>query len=121
MKLIVKTGDDAASGNIVEAGFDRFFITEGPTAINENDNENLILNAYPNPFSDETTIAYDMKTSFEGAMMVVSDITGRQIEKVYLSQSKGTIVINNLTAGIYFVNIINGNQISVPVKIVKTQ
>jgi choice-of-anchor B domain-containing protein len=119
MKLIVKTGDVASSGHIVEAGLDKFFVSESPSGIIENKENNISLNAFPNPSTSEISITYDLKNLHSLAVMNVVDITGRIIEKISIGQASGTIVLNKLTAGIYFINITNGSEVSTPVKIIK--
>jgi choice-of-anchor B domain-containing protein len=120
MKLIVRTADNPG-GHLVEAGFDQFSITNGNVAgVEEAEKENNMISVYPNPFSTETTVAYDVKSKLiSDARIVVTDITGRVIETTKISQQKGTIVLGGLNSGIYFVNIINGNETYSPVKIVK--
>jgi hypothetical protein len=121
MQLKVRTADNNP-GHIVEAGFDKFLINEGPTGIFENHSGNKsLINVYPNPFAEETTIAYQLKNKLvAGASVAITDITGRTVNAISLTQAKGTVVLNStMGAGIYFVRIINGNEIIEPVKIVK--
>lgn len=121
MQLKVRTADNNP-GHIVEAGFDKFLIREGVTGITENNSgNNSLINIYPNPFAEETTIAYQLKNKLvAGASVAITDITGRTVNAISLTQSKGTVVLNStIGAGIYFVRIINGNEITEPVKIVK--
>ncbi|MDQ3048573.1 MAG: choice-of-anchor B family protein [Bacteroidota bacterium] len=120
MQLIVRTAD-ISPGHIVEAGFDRFLINEGTTSVAENSISEISMNVYPNPFSNETTVAYDMKNrSMNGANMVITDITGRIIESLPLTMTNGEVKINpSVQAGIYFVRILNNEGGNVPVKILK--
>ncbi len=120
MKVIVRTAD-AAPGHIVEAGFDKFLISEGPTGINENSNVNTSIQVFPNPFTDETTINYELKSKLLlSASVAIIDIAGRVVNSIPISQLKGSVVLNpTISAGIYFVKLINGSEISAPVKVVK--
>ncbi len=121
MQLKVRTADNNP-GHIVEAGFDKFLINEGPTGISENNSKNTAsINVYPNPFAEETTVAYQLKNKLvAGASIEVTDITGRTIIVIKLTQTKGTVVLNStMGAGIYFVRVLNGNEIGEPVKILK--
>ncbi|MCE9539626.1 MAG: T9SS type A sorting domain-containing protein, partial [Bacteroidetes bacterium] len=121
MQLKVRTADNNP-GHIVEAGFDKFLINEGPTGISENNSKNTAsINVYPNPFAEETTIAYQLKNKLvAGASIVITDVTGRTVNAISLTQAKGTVVFNSTSgAGIYFVRVINGNEIGEPLKIVK--
>lgn len=121
MKVIVRTAD-APSGHIVEAGFDKFFITDGPSGVEEELMQNRVaIQVYPNPFTNETTLAYQLQNKLtSGASVVITDMTGRTINKMPVTQAKGTVQLNpSMNAGIYFVRIINGSEITEPVKIVK--
>jgi len=66
---------------------------------------------YPNPFTESTTIDYELKSA-EG-QLVVSDMIGRVIQTRQLTNSNGQITINDLpTAGIYFCTLIDGDKIA---------
>lgn len=121
MQLKVRTSDNNP-GHIVEAGFDKFLISEGPTGIAEsNTGNNTLISVYPNPFEEKASIVYELKNKLvEGAVIEIADITGRIVTSIVLSQINGTIALNSsLIAGIYFVRVINGNERVEPVKIVK--
>ncbi len=119
MKVIVRTAD-ASPGHIVEAGFDKFYIG-GTVGIAENNVGNNSVSVYPNPFTNETTIAYDLKNKLvAGASIAITDITGKIVISYELTQSKGNVLVNPfLTNGVYFVRIFNGDEIIKPVKILK--
>jgi choice-of-anchor B domain-containing protein len=119
MKVIVRTAD-AAPGHILEAGFDKFMIIEGPAGINEN-NLNNSVSVYPNPFTDETSISYDSNNSLAaGASVLITDVTGKQVARYELKQRKGVVNMSpSLSNGVYFVRIVNGDEQTKPVKILK--
>jgi hypothetical protein len=57
-----------------------------------------------------------------GAMLVIMDITGRIVETLPVTQTKGAVAFNaSINAGIYFVKLINGTEVTSPVKILKTK
>ena len=121
MQLKVRTADNSP-GHLVEAGFDNFLIKEGATGITENFAEdNGLMTVYPNPFSGETTITYQLKNKLaENGSIQITDITGRIIEIIALTKTKGTTIINpSMETGIYFARLINGNEIISTLKIVK--
>ncbi len=119
MRVIVRT-NDAPGGHILEAGFDKFQITEGPTAIAEYSNM-AVVSVYPNPFTDETSIAYELKGKLAAdASVIITDVTGKMIAKYNIVQSTGSVTMNaDVNAGIYFVRVFNGSEITAPVKIIK--
>jgi len=121
MKMIVRIVDKAA-GHVVEGGFDHFMITEGAlTGISEDAENKTAISAYPNPFTTETTIAYDLNGALsQHAVMNLMDVTGRIVQSIKLNETKGAIKLSSsINQGIYFVTIVNGNEHYAPVKIVK--
>jgi hypothetical protein len=121
MTLLVRTVD-ANPGHIVEAGFDKFLVSEGPTGISEHNTANTsLINVYPNPFTNETNIAYKLKSKLAaGASVVLFDVTGRIIETVPVSQAEGVVTMSpSVNSGVYYVRIINGDEITIPVKVMK--
>lgn len=123
MKVIVKTAD-VNPGHILEAGFDKFFINEGPVGIEEQHaTNNNVFKAYPNPFNDEITLSYQLtQQPVLGATVVISDIAGRRINEVPVSKQTGTIQLAiSVNAGVYFAHIVNGTEITKPLKIVKVK
>jgi choice-of-anchor B domain-containing protein len=120
MKVIVRVAD-AEPGHLVEAGFDKFLIHEGPSGVEETVRDRTTINVYPNPFSNETSIAYELKNKLStAASIVITDVTGRVVDMHLLSQARGTITINpKLTNGIYFVKVVNGDEHTGTVKVMK--
>ncbi len=119
MKVIVRTAD-AGPGHITEAGFDKFYITNF-VGINENIASNNSVSVFPNPFTNETSISYELKNSLTAnATLILTDVTGKIVATFGLTQAKGTIMVSpDLSAGVYFVRIANGGEITTPVKILK--
>jgi hypothetical protein len=120
MRLIIRTADNAP-GHLVEAGFDKFLISEGPTGISESTLFNAGLKAYPNPFTNQVTIAYNLTSSIvSNPSLIVTDVAGRIVVSQNIGQNVGSIVLNpDLSEGVYFVRIANGTELSSPVKIIK--
>ncbi len=119
MKVIVRTAD-ASPGHITEAGFDKFFITNF-VGINENAATNNSVKVSPNPFTNETAITYELKNSLSSnATIILSDVTGKKVATFALTQAKGTVMVSpELSSGVYFVKIVNGEEVTTPVKILK--
>jgi hypothetical protein len=82
-----------------------------------NNNFSLSQNA-PNPFTNETTIAYQLKTAAKSVSLVIYDVAGVKLfDKVQtnLGAGKYTVEVNNenFASGIYFYSlIVDGNQIT---------
>ena len=120
MKLIVYTAD-ANPGHIVEAGFDKFFISQSLGIAENTDNGNTAFSVYPNPITNETTITYELKSKLmPSASLIITDMMGRTISTIPVTQSKGTLALNSiLSEGVYFAKMVNGNEVSGLVKLVK--
>jgi choice-of-anchor B domain-containing protein len=121
MRLIVKTGD-TEPGHVVEAGFDKFYITEGPLSVSEiASNLKPLMRVYPNPFSGSTTISYALNNAIEAdARIVIIDITGRTVGQIALTKAVGEMELApNLISGMYFVQLLNGTEIAEPIKVLK--
>jgi len=101
MQLIVRVSDYDPAVNITEAGFDRFFVSEGDvTGLPEN-NQKLTL--YPNPFQDVIHIEGLLgETNF-----VLIDALGSEIQKGLLTQTESKILTDNLRSGFYML-LLNG-------------
>jgi hypothetical protein len=81
------------------------------------------FNIYPNPFSDEISIAYDDQIN-EALLIKIIDITGKTVfmETGQAEPAKnGILRINtkNIEAGLYFVQISGNNQVLYIGKIIK--
>jgi choice-of-anchor B domain-containing protein len=88
-----------------------------------NELDRVSINAYPNPFTSEITIAYEFQDKLlAGSSIQVMDMLGRTIDELEINQVKGSIALKpEINAGIYFVRVVNGNASSTPVKIIKTE
>ena len=101
MQLIVRVSDYDPDVNITEAGFDRFFVSEGDvTGIPEN-NQKFTL--YPNPFQD----AIHIKGLLGETNFVLIDALGSEIQKGLLTQTESKILTDNLRSGFYML-LLNG-------------
>jgi hypothetical protein len=119
MKVIVYTSDQANSGNVLECGFDKFFISDGGVGIAEPFNAGTV-SALPNPFNDEVIISYDL--NFPNSVLKVSDISGRTIEKNKIVQNSGNLKLGSeWEKGIYFITISNERGIHQSIKVIKAE
>lgn len=121
MRVKVRTAD-GLPGHIVEAGFDRFWIRDSVMiSVPEYAGWNNYVHVFPNPYSGSTNIDYHLANNVEaGAMLIVTDVTGRKISEIPVTAKEGNIELSaDLNAGIYFVKIENGAEVTQPVRIVK--
>ncbi|MEL6133749.1 MAG: tail fiber domain-containing protein [Bacteroidota bacterium] len=69
----------------------------------------------PNPFTEQTTIRYNLPQNFESAAMYVYDMNGRQINRFDNLSRKGSLTIegSTLDAGMYIYSlIVDGQEIA---------
>ena len=69
----------------------------------------------PNPFTEQTTIRYNLPENFESAVLFVYDMNGRQVNSFNNLSRKGSLTIegSTLDAGMYIYSlIIDGQEIA---------
>jgi choice-of-anchor B domain-containing protein len=118
LKIVCENGDNGATFDTYEAAFDFFRITDtNTTGANELGNE-ISIKAMPNPFSNQTQIAYDLPEN--GFSLNVYDLSGKLLENSQLDGTVGLASIGNkLQQGVYFVRLEKNGLIAKTIKIVK--
>lgn len=117
---------DAPQGNLVEGGFDHFRILDSLWTVGnysaELDQQDHRLNIYPNPSSASVTIEYHLSNDIStDAKIYITDVTGRIVSEMPVSSKDGIAAFNmNVSEGIYFVRIVNGNETTATIKLIKT-
>ena len=94
------------------------------TAVNKTiAEENNFIKVFPNPFYHSTRIEYKLSNSISAhAKMIITDILGKTVFEIALNNAQGIINFNELLVnGTYFINIINGNGIIKPLKLIKME
>jgi hypothetical protein len=81
------------------------------------------ISVYPNPFNGSTSVQYSLDAMpVNGAYIEVKDISGRIISTQNISTQSGTIQLGQeLSGGIYFVQLVNGTTVSPAVRLIKTK
>lgn len=122
MQIIVETFDNPP-GSIVEGGFDKFEVIEGPASVSYLKDNIASINVSPNPFEEHLLINYSIADgNIANAFIKISDVAGKTIIKENLTTSSGTLIVSNkLNSGIYFVNIQTSGGVSSALKVVKTK
>lgn len=111
---------DYNPGNLVEGAFDQFEIT-GELINNIKKDDAILSNlyAYPNPFSNDIIIDYNLKSYTTSSILYIKDLMGRIVLRQPLSESSGQLRLGkNLSSGIYLI-VLENNQSSIIRKIVK--
>jgi hypothetical protein len=83
------------------------------TNIKENALSNISI--YPNPTSDNLTIDHN----FTNCAAQILDISGRLIKSVLLNEMTGSIDLKDVSAGLYFLNLVSEGQLIHSQKIIK--
>lgn len=122
MRLIARTAD-AQPGHLVEAGLDHFYILD---SVSTNGIEDVMLAAnvsvYPNPFTGSAQVEYSLESLDPACAMIITDVAGRIVKSIALSEKQGLVRFgSDLSQGIYFVQLRNGNTSTLPVKLVKVK
>jgi choice-of-anchor B domain-containing protein len=121
MQLIVKTAD-APFGHLVEAGLDHFFIADSISS-GIGIEEALLggsIEAFPNPFTGNADVKYDLDAAMQDAQLVITDIAGREVMRIALAASEGVVKAgNDLSGGVYFIHIASGTSRTAAIKLVK--
>jgi choice-of-anchor B domain-containing protein len=99
MQIRVRVSDYDPDVNITEAGFDRFFVSEGDvTGISETE-QNFTI--YPNPFQEVIYIE-DLMNETD---YVLYNAIGSEIQRGILSQTDSKILTNCLQTGVYMLQL----------------
>lgn len=121
MQLRVRTADFGPVFSIVEGGFDKFEVIEGPLSVNEITVNDLSIQASPNPFTNEITLTVNGRSLGEKAKVIITDVAGRIVNEIPVNANdRGITAGSNLSTGIYLVHISDAGKNSDVLKIVKT-
>ena len=111
---LVKDAAGNASAAVADVAAWTFKTADFATGI-ENPINNSLVSVYPNPFENgqEVTVV----TSFDLTKIVVTNIAGQVVKQVV--NPTGTIQLDELRSGVYFMSLYEGNKVASTVKIVK--
>ncbi len=77
--------------------------------------------AYPNPFVENTTIQYEFTEMLPNTNLIVTNLVGQKISQQRITAKRGRLTIGEeLTSGIYFVQLEANGLLSTPIKMVKS-
>lgn len=118
MKVYFTTSDDQGSGHLVEAAVDAFEVTGEPLSSTPLVEANIFnIKTFPNPFTNILRVDFELDT--DGVLNVYNAL-GQKIEQINISATQNFVELgNNLTKGIYFVEIETEGQVSKSIRVVK--
>ena len=106
--------------SVIKAGVDNFVVWDATTVgINDFIQEDLNFNVYPNPIQDYVYIQYDFQQWATTPDVFVYDVLGKTIYQQELAANQLVNFPTNLTAGIYFIQLVGATQGSPLIKLVK--
>jgi choice-of-anchor B domain-containing protein len=108
-------------GHIVESAIDGFSVfDDSPTALSAVFDENIIFDAFPNPFQNSFSINYQLDDFDGDAVLKIYNVIGQQVKMIEIENKSGSLEINNLqNKGIYFLQIELDGRVSKSLKIIK--
>ncbi|MCW5919905.1 MAG: T9SS type A sorting domain-containing protein, partial [Bacteroidetes bacterium] len=86
----------------------RRFVSQLPTSI-ETHEINMVFNISPNPTSDDFTIEF-AKTIGKGTLLILNTIGEKVFEAIISNESNKEINLENISSGIYFVKVFDGEK-----------
>ncbi len=121
MQVIFETGDYGEQ-QLVEAAVDLFEALDLYVSVEDAIDESIELIASPNPFNEQLTINYSLENVEDNTRLEIRNALGQIIYTTPVNNTQDIHTVNqSLDAGVYFVQITNGQTISKPVKVVCTK
>jgi len=116
MQLIVETADDVdPNGNLVEAGFDDFLVTDGELSSSEDLGHSIDFKYFPNPAKDALVVQWHQDNS----QLRIFDYAGKLVRTEKIQKGYTTLDIADLQVGYYTVQIVTESKVSTAKKLLK--
>lgn len=88
------------------------FVTNPPTGISNLNNSTVTVNLYPNPAKDILNV--ELSGSFSSkAMLYITDVAGKVMKVVNVTDNKTIVDVKALTNGVYFVKFVDGDNTNI--------
>ncbi len=111
MRIMINA-EDYPAGNIVEGGFDKFYVLDSSLVATNNFSLNeLAVSIFPNPINESSSInitGWDFTSN--PLQLKLVDVFGREIQSMNIYNSKTVINSSHFASGIYFYRISNGME-----------
>ena len=119
MQLKVFIEDKPTSGNLVEAGFDAFSISEGPQGLDEN-NASEMFSIFPNPGNGQFLLKNNITGTSENMFLKIYDSMGRLISSEQIVKDSNYLYGSKIQSrGLYLVGIYVDGQLKQSQKLIK--
>jgi choice-of-anchor B domain-containing protein len=117
-QVIVSIADQPASGNLLEAGFDKFSITNGPANVDELIDRNKTV-VFPNPSSGSFSLKFPANLFDQQVQVRMLDIMGRLIYQDFYQAGENVIEPDvHLKPGVYMLSLWTDNEMVDNIKLV---
>lgn len=83
-------------------------VCNSTVGVDENDLDESLLKIYPNPFNDQLTINYELKSN--AVAIEVYNLIGEKMITTTMNQNQTTINLTGLVDGIYLLHVIDGGE-----------
>lgn len=117
MQLSVRAMDNP-TGHLVEAGFDRFIVSDSLTTEIANElttQERMFV--YPSPFTNELNV--QLNKTYEKVNIELYDITGKLVDAFSFGNTSLIQMNNTYKKGVYFMNVFGDGELLETKKVVK--
>lgn len=113
--------NDTDEDDISEGLVDYFQVWDAdPVGTKVLDNEAFELSVYPNPSSNHFQIRYELLETGKNNKLVIFNLLGQKIYSQTLERESDALKVgSSFTKGIYFVQIIQDDKMSAPLKLIK--
>ena len=102
MTINIFANDKAGTGNVLEAGFDDFIISEGTAGLNNQTVFNQQMVVYPNPFNKSLLVKINAENLTPHSSLSLIDLSGRTIYSTLINASTMELnVPEEIAKGIY--------------------
>jgi len=73
--------------------------------------ENHATKVYPNPATNQLTVEFQKRISYESAILTLSDISGRNVcNRTISNMATVQLDVSKIAKGLYFLNILQGTE-----------
>ncbi len=97
--------------NSISTGETEDYLLTYPESISELVYDNSAMKIFPNPFSDKTILEISNNIILKDPELIITDITGKTIEKIPITSYSSEIDKGNLSRGFFFYQVRNGNDL----------
>ena len=120
MTINVFANDKVGSGNVVEAGFDNFSISEGTSGLNDETTTVKQFSVFPNPFNKSFMLNFNAEYLTPNSTLSMVDLAGRTVYSTFITSSNMEVrVPEEIAKGIYILKAEHTIKQYSPVRVIR--